>query len=839
MRDPRIDRLTREILGLQRQINGLSTSSRLVNASIEDGTVHEFDRDGNLVGAIGKQHDGTHGAVTLDGPIPPRPSTPTVSGGPLALTVAWDGRYASEDDRTLLDFHLVEVYAAAEPFDDRADATLLGVFPNEAGGQLTIARPKGLWHVALVVKSTPGRRSELSDLAVAEVESVVDPEEVAEQLERAARDLTSARDLIEALRDQSGRKVWSGGQVFTAPNFRVEAIGAGRLRLEALAASGVAFTWTLTGPGGRTQSFTGKSAIASVDVPGAWVVELDTDTGPGGHVAYNLPVAIAAEMMGEDYGWSDLTLPLDQLTAPGGPLDPAVLAEGWVPVISGAFAVLTEAIIAPRAIINGAVESRHLNVVHELENGARLTVQPDGIRMWLPGPSRATPNAMWTVNDGLRFYDNDGAILGYLDQVEGLVLSTPGGGGAQVTGRGVRVFGPEDTLAIQLGAFDENALTFYTGAEPTTSINALGVTAPEGSFDRLIIGGVDFDETRNEGPRGVIYDRNFPISRRITTLGGHSYIVFDVEQGRRYEVTCRVTARNLDSKGVQLSFYHTSANLGQPLPGAPSVAGGNSSTQTAEGRKWVIPSTGVSPHYASLDVSFTYTSPGTVDKTVALLLGAEPFEVIGAGQLEVANAWWTVKDIGTSGKGSAGSYSDSGGGSSGGGSSPTPEQPKRRYTRTFTSTSWRAFQNVTGDGAGSRTTAVSNPIQGFTPFYPSAGRYGSHYYFDTAAIQAFCGGGTVLSARVRFRLVNSHANSGGTARIHLHGHSPRDDWGTPVQYLGDKHFTKGQRHWIGARHQGWATGGVRGIGLWSRSSSSTEFYTQYSAQAEVEIVVER
>src|SRR5690606_15501479 len=152
---------------------------------------------------------------------------------------------------------------------------------------------------------------------------------------------------------------------------------------------GVAFTWTLTGPEGRVQNLAGKSTVAALDVPGTWTIQLVTDTGPGGSVTYDLPVTVTAEIMGEDYGWTDLTLPLDQLTVPGGPLAPDVLADGWVPAISGAFAVLTEAIIAPRAIIDGAVEARHLNVVHELEDGARLTVQPDGIRMWLPGPPRA------------------------------------------------------------------------------------------------------------------------------------------------------------------------------------------------------------------------------------------------------------------------------------------------------------------------------------------------------------------------------------------------------------------------------------------------------------------
>lgn len=415
------------------------------------------------------------------------------------------------------------------------------------------------------------------------------------------------------------------------------------------------------------------------------------------------------------------------------------------------------------------------------------------------------------------------------DEADGLLT--------RVTARGVEIFGPDDLPLSKYGSFAENALNFYSGGDPVASIGDSGsVSGLAGSFGQLSIGGTDFAEILNRQPRGLIYNRNFPLSRDITVRGGHSYIVFDCEPYRSYEVTCRVTARNRDSAGMQVRFYGEIVNQGDPVV-EPTL----SSPLAAEGKTFTVPDAYLGGSYVDVPFSFIYSPTGTVPKTAALLLAVNPIGTTGDGRLEIAGAWWTVKDVGvndsTIQKG--GSYSNVGGGSAGGGGTPTPEVPKQRHSRTFTSTSWRTFQNVTGNNTGSRTTSVSGPTQGFTPYYPSAGQYASHYYFDTADIQSRVGGGTIISARVRFKLTHSHSAAGGTARLHLHGHSPRDDWGTPVSYVGDKFFAPGDRHWLGVMSQGWATGAVRGVGLWSRGSVSTSYYTRFSTTAELELVWEK
>lgn len=174
-----VRRLAARLLQVERGLRNVSTVPQLGRSSLDDEALTLRDGDGNVMGRVGRQEDGTYGSTTLDGPTPVAPASPVASGGPGSLTVEWDGRF-KDDAAAPLDFHVVEIYVATEPFSDTADARLLGHFSNEAGGEITVARPKGEQHVGLVTKARSGKRSELSPLATAVVESVVDQETVDE-----------------------------------------------------------------------------------------------------------------------------------------------------------------------------------------------------------------------------------------------------------------------------------------------------------------------------------------------------------------------------------------------------------------------------------------------------------------------------------------------------------------------------------------------------------------------------------------------------------------------------------------------------------------------------------
>src|SRR5690625_3448915 len=165
--------LAREISAVKRGLRDATVTPQLGRSSLDDESINTYDSNVDLRARYGLQHDGTYTAAVLDGPVPPVPSVPTVSGGPGELSVTWDGAYV-DDARAPMDFHVVEVWAADTDFSDRSEARLLGHFANESGGDITVARPVGSWHVALVAKAQSGRRSAVSGRAVAVVESVVD-----------------------------------------------------------------------------------------------------------------------------------------------------------------------------------------------------------------------------------------------------------------------------------------------------------------------------------------------------------------------------------------------------------------------------------------------------------------------------------------------------------------------------------------------------------------------------------------------------------------------------------------------------------------------------------------
>lgn len=408
----------------------------------------------------------------------------------------------------------------------------------------------------------------------------------------------------------------------------------------------------------------------------------------------------------------------------------------------------------------------------------------------------------------------------------------------RVTARGIEIFGPDGFPLSRYGAFAENALNFYRAGEPVASISDAGVvSALEGAFGSLSVDGTNLMEILARMPRGLVYNRNFPVSRDVTERGGHSYIVFDCEPFRSYRVTCRVVARNRDGAGMQARFYGEIVNAGDTAA-VPTLA----SPLAAEGRTFTFPDAYQGGSFVDQVFDFMYSPTGTVPKTASLLLAVNPIGTTGEGRLEIAGAWWTVEDLGVNDSSvqKGGSYSTVGGGSSGGGSTPAPETPKQTRTRTYNSTGWRTFQNVTGNDTGTHTTSVSSPTQGYTPYYPSAGQYGSHWYFDSAQIQADLAGATVLSARVKLKCTHSHANSGGTARLHIHGYSTAGNWAAPDPIPGgDVHFSKGQSRWLGVTYQGWRTGAVRGVAVYSRGSSSTEFYMRFATQAVLEITYEK
>ena len=173
-------RLAAQIVGIRRDVLQLQTAPRAGQTSIEHGgAITVVDPEtGTVTARLGTQADGTYGAVTLDGPIPPNPTAPILDVAPGLVAVTWDGTHA-DGAATPLDFYAVEVYVAAGPFAFIEEGTLSGSLVGSDGDRITIALAPGVWHVGLVTVSQAMKRSRLSGLAIATVSALPSDEDIA------------------------------------------------------------------------------------------------------------------------------------------------------------------------------------------------------------------------------------------------------------------------------------------------------------------------------------------------------------------------------------------------------------------------------------------------------------------------------------------------------------------------------------------------------------------------------------------------------------------------------------------------------------------------------------
>jgi predicted nucleic acid-binding Zn-ribbon protein len=177
-----VKRLARELNALKRRVNGLQ-APQLSHSSIENGAIEEYDEDGNLVGIIGKLPDGTHGVVSLNGPVPPVPTAPVVEGGKGIMQVAWDGKFAT-GVVTPMDFSRVEVHVSSTPGftpDPLPDsATRAATIEAPGGASVAVVRPHGTYYVQLVSRATTGKYSAGSAEVSVVVDAIIGVEEMAE-----------------------------------------------------------------------------------------------------------------------------------------------------------------------------------------------------------------------------------------------------------------------------------------------------------------------------------------------------------------------------------------------------------------------------------------------------------------------------------------------------------------------------------------------------------------------------------------------------------------------------------------------------------------------------------
>ncbi len=190
-----IERLAGRVVSLEKKVNRALTSPQLGSSSIENGgSIEEYDGDGQLVSIIGTQPDGTHGAVVVSGPIPPRPAAPGASGGPGLLNYAWDGVFANaatgEPEETIpapMDFARVEVHASkTSGFSAVTADTLVGTIESPRGSSNSVVAESGTWYVVLVTRALSGKASMQSLETSAVVQAAPDVEGLLDEFNQEA-----------------------------------------------------------------------------------------------------------------------------------------------------------------------------------------------------------------------------------------------------------------------------------------------------------------------------------------------------------------------------------------------------------------------------------------------------------------------------------------------------------------------------------------------------------------------------------------------------------------------------------------------------------------------------
>lgn len=190
---PRFEQqIGKELAELKSQVKKLQ-KGRLRNSSLEGGSIPVFDNDEVLKTIIGRQPDGSYGVLPRNSGPQPTPTAPTVQVGDLgAVEVSWDGGTV-DADLSQVHGHTEVIIAhseAGEIPDLEAEGHRAGTIRDREGGEVTVlCSPPGTWYFGLrVVGADRVSKGRVSEATVAEIETLVDAEEIKEQLEEAARE---------------------------------------------------------------------------------------------------------------------------------------------------------------------------------------------------------------------------------------------------------------------------------------------------------------------------------------------------------------------------------------------------------------------------------------------------------------------------------------------------------------------------------------------------------------------------------------------------------------------------------------------------------------------------
>lgn len=152
-------RLARDIERLRKADRDKGSTPQLGTSSMhDDGSIPAYDIDGTLKQVIGYQPDGTTTTTDMNGPTPPRPSTPIVEALPAAGRVFWDGNW-TDGAVAPLDLARIDVHITAAAADDPMLVAASATIAAQGWGEASIPLPAGEHYAHLVARTTSGKWS--------------------------------------------------------------------------------------------------------------------------------------------------------------------------------------------------------------------------------------------------------------------------------------------------------------------------------------------------------------------------------------------------------------------------------------------------------------------------------------------------------------------------------------------------------------------------------------------------------------------------------------------------------------------------------------------------------
>lgn len=323
-----VERLAARIAELEKQVRVLSSAPQLAWSSVEDGAIdhtithptEEVTPEGEtvyvttLAARFGLQEDGSSTVAVFDGPKPPRPVAPTVTGGPGFLGVAWSGQF-EDRPQPYLDHDYVAVHASQQEGFTPHEGTLVGTIRSTSGEVLAVPISEGTWFVSLVAVAQSGRWSDPAPFTTGEPGTASGVDVTAREMAQAAQAAADAAREAVALADNAATRA---DRLAAESKALADAVSAAANVADARAIEALAFgTTSFTAADGKTR------VTYSLNPPGT-AVGAEGDTWfqidkagvvvgfwecSAGDAAVTVPEATAVTPAAPEYGETEVVVP--------------------------------------------------------------------------------------------------------------------------------------------------------------------------------------------------------------------------------------------------------------------------------------------------------------------------------------------------------------------------------------------------------------------------------------------------------------------------------------------------------------------------------------------------